>query len=135
MKKILYGGLDVHAESIAVEVAEGGRNGEVLGFVWAIATHTEQGQALSTHQKHYAYFLDSSAEGSVVPRKGEPSSTSMRHGPRPQPARLVRGSSRRIMTLRFRPAYIRVIYRRVIFRAAFDAAVPNIHPKDKCPPP
>ena len=46
-------------------------------------------------------------------RKGEPSSAFMRHGLRPQPARLVRGSSRRIMTMRFRPANIRVINRRV----------------------
>jgi hypothetical protein len=46
------------------------------------------------------------------PRKGEPSSTSMRYGFRPQPARLVRGSSRRIMSMRFRPANIRVINRR-----------------------
>lgn len=50
------------------------------------------------------------AEG---PRKGEPSSCFMRYGLRPQPARLVRGSSRRIMTMRFRPANIRVINRRV----------------------
>jgi hypothetical protein len=37
---------------------------------------------------------------------------SMRYGLRAQSAPLVRGSSRRIMTLRFRPAYIRVINRR-----------------------
>jgi hypothetical protein len=47
------------------------------------------------------------------PRKGEPSLLSMRYGLRLQPARLVRGSSRRIMFLRFRPANIRVINRRV----------------------
>jgi hypothetical protein len=47
------------------------------------------------------------------PRKGEPSSAFMRHGLRTQPALLVRGSSRRIMTMRFRPANIRVINRRV----------------------
>ena len=47
------------------------------------------------------------------PRKGESSRTSMRNGFRTQPARLVRGSSRRIMTMRFRPANIRVINRRV----------------------
>jgi hypothetical protein len=46
-------------------------------------------------------------------REGEPSSCFMRNGLRPQPARLVRGSSRRIMTMRFRPANIRVINRRV----------------------
>jgi hypothetical protein len=34
-------------------------------------------------------------------------------GSGPRPTRSVRGSSRRIMTLRFRPAYIRVINRRV----------------------
>jgi len=45
-------------------------------------------------------------------RKGEPSLPSMRNGLRPQPARLVRGSSRRIMSMRFRPANIRVINRR-----------------------
>jgi len=47
------------------------------------------------------------------PRKGEPSSSSVRNGFRTQPAYSVRGSSRRIMTLRFRPANIRVINRRV----------------------
>jgi hypothetical protein len=47
------------------------------------------------------------------PRKGEPSLRSMRYGLRLQPAHLVRGSSRRIMSMRFRPANIRVINRRV----------------------
>src|SRR5438270_6160609 len=37
---------------------------------------------------------------------------SMRYDLRVQSAPLVRGSSRRIMTLRFRPAYIRLINRR-----------------------
>ncbi len=45
-------------------------------------------------------------------REGEPSPSSMRNGLGPQPARLVRGSSRRIMAMRFRPANIRVINRR-----------------------
>ena len=49
------------------------------------------------------------AEG---PRKGEPSTKTMRYGLRIQPAPLVRGSSRRIMSLRFRPAHISVINRR-----------------------
>jgi hypothetical protein len=49
------------------------------------------------------------AEG---PRKGEPSTRIMRYGLRTQPAPLVRGSSRRIMSLRFRPAHISVINRR-----------------------
>ena len=57
------------------------------------------------------------------PRKGEPSSSSMRHGFRTQPARLVRGSSRRIMTMRFRPANIRVINRRVCCWAVIGSAV------------
>jgi hypothetical protein len=65
------------------------------------------------------------AEG---PRKGEPSSRSMRYGPRPQPALLVRGSSRRIMTMRFRPANIRVINRRVCSCAAIGPAVQNNAP-------
>jgi hypothetical protein len=57
------------------------------------------------------------------PRKGEPSSASMRYGFRTQPARLVRGSSRRIMTMRFRPANIRVINRRVCCWAVIGPAV------------
>jgi len=59
------------------------------------------------------------------PRKGEPSSRSMRHGLRTQPAHLVRGSSRRIMTMRFRPANIRVINRRVYSWAVIGPAVPK----------
>jgi hypothetical protein len=57
------------------------------------------------------------------PRKGEPSPASMRNGFRTQPARLVRGSSRRIMTMRFRPANIRVINRRVCSSAVIGPAV------------
>jgi hypothetical protein len=49
------------------------------------------------------------AEG---PRKGEPSTKTMRYGLRIQSVPLVRGSSRRIMSLRFRPAHISVITRR-----------------------
>ena len=59
------------------------------------------------------------------PRKGEPSQRSMRNGLRPQPARLVRGSSRRIMAMRFRPANIRVINRRVYSWAVIGPAVPQ----------
>jgi hypothetical protein len=59
------------------------------------------------------------------PRKGESSSCSMRNGFRTQPARLVRGSSRRIMSMRFRPANIRVINRRVCSSAVIGPAVPN----------
>ena len=47
---------------------------------------------------------------------------SMRYGLPAQPALLVRGSSRRIMTLRFRPAYIRVINRRYLSAAATCSA-------------
>ena len=57
------------------------------------------------------------------PRKGEPSLPSMRNGLRPQPARLVRGSSRRIMSMRFRPANIRVINRRDSYSAVIGSAV------------
>ena len=59
------------------------------------------------------------------PRKGEPSLSSVRNGLRPQPAFSVRGSSRRIMTLRFRPAHIRVINRRVCSWAVLGPAVPK----------
>ena len=62
------------------------------------------------------------AQGS---RKGEPSCRSMRYGLRSQPAHLVRGSSRRIMTMRFRPANIRVINRRVCSWAVVGPAVQN----------
>jgi hypothetical protein len=57
------------------------------------------------------------------PRKGEPSLRSMRYGLRPQPARLVRGSSRRIMSMRFRSANIRVINRRASSSAVIGFAV------------
>ncbi len=59
------------------------------------------------------------------PRKGESSPCFMRNGFRTQPARLVRGSSRRIMTMRFRPANIRVINRRVCSWAVIGPAVQN----------
>ena len=59
------------------------------------------------------------------PRKGEPSSCSMRNGLPTQPARLVRGSSRRIMSMRFRPANIRVINRRASSSAVIRPAVEN----------
>jgi hypothetical protein len=59
------------------------------------------------------------------PRKGEPSSSSVRNGSRTQPAYSVRGSSRRIMTMRFRPANIRVINRRVCSWAVICPAVQN----------
>src|ERR1700761_7446491 len=47
----------------------------------------------------------------------------MRYSVRAQPAPLVRGSSRRIMTLRFQPAYIRVINRRLSSIAAICPAL------------
>ena len=59
------------------------------------------------------------------PRKGEPSQCSMRKGFRTQPAHSVRGSSRRIMSMRFRPANIRVINRRVCSSAVVGPAVPD----------
>jgi hypothetical protein len=49
--------------------------------------------------------------------------SSMRNGFRTQPAHLVRGSSRRIMSMRFRPANIRVINRRASSRAVICSAV------------
>jgi hypothetical protein len=60
------------------------------------------------------------AEG---PRKGEPSRRIMRYSLRTQPALLVRGSSRRIMFLRFRPAHISVINRRASSSAVLGSAV------------
>jgi hypothetical protein len=60
------------------------------------------------------------AEG---PRKGEPSKRTMRNGFPTQPAPLVRGSSRRIMSMRFRPAHIRVINRRASSWAVIGPAV------------
>src|SRR5215831_18638057 len=70
------------------------------------------------------------------PRKGEPSTKIMRYGLRTQPAPLVRGSSRRIMSLRFRPAYISVIDRRASPEAVIGPAVPNpllAHQRDHVP--
>jgi hypothetical protein len=64
----------------------------------------------------------STAEG---PRKGEPSRRIVRNGLRTQPAYSVRGSSRRIMSLRFRPAHISVINRRASASAVLGPAVPT----------
>ena len=49
----------------------------------------------------------------------------MRHGLRTQPATSVRGSSRRIMSMRFRPANISVINRRASSEAVIGPAVQN----------
>src|SRR5215831_7341295 len=53
------------------------------------------------------------------------------------PARLVRGSSRRIMSLRFRPANIRVINRRARHWAVVGPAVQNAKRRQcyRTPPP
>ena len=59
------------------------------------------------------------------PRKGEPSTKTVRYGLRTQPATSVRGSSRRIMSMRFRPANISVINRRASSQAVIGPAVQN----------
>jgi len=75
------------------------------------------------------------AEG---PRKGEPSSKIVRYSPTAQPAYSVRGSSRRIMFLRLRPAYISVINRRASSSAVIGAAVQprklQAHQRESVPP-
>jgi hypothetical protein len=72
------------------------------------------------------------------PRKGEPSTNPMQYGLRTQPAPLVRGSSRRIMSMRFRPANISVINRRASSEAVIGPAVQNpllkAHQRDHVPP-
>jgi hypothetical protein len=55
-------------------------------------------------------------------RKGEPSRRIVRNDLRIQPALSVRGSSRRIMSMRFRPAYISLINRRASFPAVIGTA-------------
>ena len=62
----------------------------------------------------------------------------MRHGLRTQPATSVRGSSRRIMAMRFRPANISVINRRASSAAVIGPAVQNLlkaHQRDHVPAP
>jgi hypothetical protein len=62
----------------------------------------------------------------------------MRYGLRTQPAPLVRASSRRIMSMRFRPANISVINRRASSEAVIGPAVPNpvqAHQQDHVPAP
>jgi len=61
------------------------------------------------------------------PRKGEPSRKTVRHGLRTQPANSVRGSSRRIMSMRFRPAHISVINRRDSATAVIGPVVQQKH--------
>jgi len=62
----------------------------------------------------------------------------MRYGLRTQPAPLVRDSSRRIMSMRFRPANISVINRRASSEAVIGPAVQNplkAHQRDHVPAP
>jgi hypothetical protein len=70
-------------------------------------------------------------------RKGESSSTSVRNGLRLQPAYSVRGSSRRIMSMRFRPANIRVINRPVscwaVIRYAVRTETLEAHQQERVP--
>lgn len=69
--------------------------------------------------KFFWIAVSMTAEG---PRKGESPTRIMRNGLRTQPAPLVRGSSRRIMSMRFRPAHISVINRRACFPAVIGTA-------------
>ncbi len=73
--------------------------------------------------KYYWTAAPMTAEG---PRKGEPSRKTVRNGLRTQPANSVRGSSRRIMSMRFRPAHISVINRRASHWAVIGPAVQNL---------
>ena len=59
------------------------------------------------------------------PRKGEPSTNPMQYGLRTQPAPLVRGTSRPIMSMRFGPANLSVINRRASSEAVIGPAVQN----------
>lgn len=69
--------------------------------------------------------MDGRADVAQKQRNGEPSPRSMRNGLRTQPVHLVRGSYRRIMTMRFQPANIRVIDRRASSSAIIGYAVPH----------
>src|SRR3954453_20236898 len=85
---------------------------------------------------HYWTAEPVTAQG---PRKGEPSLRSVRHRLRPKPAYSVRGSSRRIMTMRFRPANIRVINRRVLLLGCHRPCCPKptlqAHQRERVPAP
>src|SRR5262249_36747967 len=63
----------------------------------------------------------------------------MRNGLRLEPAHLVRGSSRRIMSMRFRPANIRVINRRAssstVIRPAVRIETLKAHQQERVPAP
>jgi len=75
--------------------------------------------------KFYRTAAPMTVEG---PRKGEPSTRIVRHGLWTQPATSVRGSSRRIMSMRFRPANISVINRRDNSEAVIGPAVQTQNP-------
>ena len=85
------------------------------------AAQTSQ-SSLASIVKFYWTAAPMTVEG---PRKGEPSTKPMQYGLRTQPAPLVRGSSRRIMSMRFRPANISVINRRASSEAVIGPAVQN----------
>ena len=96
---------------------------ELLGFVWAIAVHTEAQHQPGTGSLNRDVSLDSSADDSAGPTKRRTLLTFYAERSPAQPAPLVRGSSRRIMSMRFRPANIRVINRRVCSSAVICPAV------------
>ena len=89
-----------------------------------IAVQTSQGGLINAVKSYWTAAL-MTAEG---PRKGEPSTRIVRHGLRTQPATSVRGSSRRIMSMRFRPANISVINRRASHWAVIGPAVQTQSP-------
>jgi hypothetical protein len=82
--------------------------------------------------------LDSRAENSRGPTKRRILHENWRNGLRAQPAYSVRGSSRRIMSLRFQPANISVINRRASPEAVLGPAVQNpfkAHQRESVPAP
>ena len=94
--------------------------------------------AAETSQGSVNFYWTAAPMAVEGPRKGEPSRRIVRHGLRTQPATSVRGSSRRIMSMRFRPANIRLINRRASPQAVIGPAVQNLlkaHQQEHVPAP
>jgi Transposase IS116/IS110/IS902 family len=107
---------------------------ELLGYVWAIAVHMRLNQSSPRPlNEPINVLLDSRADDSAGPNEKEnpPTFYVMPNDLHIQPTHLVRGSSRRIMSMRFQPANIRVINRRA---NSYAVICPAVQFKRSAPP-
>jgi len=116
----------VQAVHVTVGEGESSRAGDRGGGSRTAGVHVGHRAASGSRLATPPCSTTATGETAEGPRKGEPSRKIMRYGLRTQPALLVRARSRRIMSLRFRPAHISVINRRACSRL-FPVLLSNAH--------